>query len=153
LESARRAKEIVEAPGKANGTSGPARPRRIEMDIDGGLAMALSRVSRAEESLAAYRRSCDAGEALHGADPDDPQLAHELARNLANMGIELAVLGRHAEALAVFDRAGDLIREARRTYPTLILLPAASAWIDCSAAESLAALGRDDRALEMLGRA
>jgi tetratricopeptide (TPR) repeat protein len=153
LESARRAVEILEAPGKATGTPGPTRPERMERDIYGSLALILAAAGRKEESLVAYRRACDAGEAAHRADPDDPQDAHELARDLANMGLELAGMNRHAEALAAFDRAGDLIRTARRTYPTLILLPAASAWIDTSAAWSLDALGRDDQALEALGRA
>ena len=106
-----------------------------------------------DEALAAYRRARDLGEALFRANPEDPNIGHELARNLGNMGVCLSDAGRPAEALAAFDRAQEVLKVVGDANPTIVRIPAASAWIDTSARRRLVALGRDDEALEALERA
>jgi hypothetical protein len=85
--------------------------------------------------------------------PDDPKIGHELARTLGNMGICLMGGNRLAEALAAFDRARQVLKVIGDANPTLIMIPAASAWIDAMAAEALIALKRDPEALAALERA
>ena len=69
------------------------------------------------------------------------------------MGICLAGAGRHAEALAAHDRGREVLQAAATANPTLVRLPAASAWIDVLTGESFVTLGRNEEALAAFVRA
>ena len=117
------------------------------------LALALEEAGRGEEALSAYKRARDMGEALFRANPEDPNIGHELARNLGNMGIACPTPVELTEALAAFVRAQEVLKAAASANPTLVRLPAASAWVDYHGAQALVALGRNEEALAALGRA
>jgi eukaryotic-like serine/threonine-protein kinase len=120
------------------------------MEVYGAQALILRTAGRVDEAIASYKKARDIGEALFLAKPEDATTSHELVRTLGNMGLALG--DRPVEALAAFDRARVVIKAAGALNPTLILFPAASAWIETAAADALASLGRNEEALAALER-
>jgi tetratricopeptide (TPR) repeat protein len=149
MEAIRRARSILE-------TSVPADPAANEFaaqlqEVYETQAQVLDDTGRRAEAIALYKKARDLGEALFRAKPDDAVTSHGLVRTLGNLGI--ALRDRPGEALAAFDRARVVLKAARAFNPTIILFPAASAWIEATAAEALVSLGRNDEALAAFERA
>jgi tetratricopeptide (TPR) repeat protein len=151
LEAAEQARSILNV---RTGAEPPSSAMQIAlMDVYSALASALEDVGRHHEALASFARACELGESLYRASPSDPNLGHELARNLGNMGLCLVGIGRRDEALDDYNRGLEVLKEVTASNPTVVRLPAASAWINGLVAETLSDLGRNDEALQSFERA
>ncbi len=134
LEPVERGRSILEAMVDAGPPSANIQPAIT--DAYGALALALEDAGRRKDALSAYERACKLGAALFKANPTNPSIGHEFARNLGNMGICLSDAGRIEEAIAAYNQGLETLKVVTATNPTVIRLPAASAWIEALRAES-----------------
>ncbi len=116
--------------------------------------MALEEAGRREAALSAYQRARDLGEALFRANSRGPQIGHELARNLGNMGINLvrrrSIMPRRWRSTTGLGRSSRCRKQRQSDHCAPPRGFGLDRWLDRLLHDRL---GRKDEAIAALGRA